>query len=80
MRTGAKKMRCFWPIGVVSNNTYWESHRTYTIDRIPAICRSFFRPLRKNFDKPAWPHFWGLERKKGIGPILFGTLFASRLY
>jgi len=32
----------------------------YTIDRIPTICRSFFRPHRKNFDKPAWPHFWGL--------------------
>ena len=32
----------------------------YTIDRIPAISRSFFRPHRKDFDKPAWPHFWGL--------------------
>ena len=32
----------------------------YTIDRIPTICRSFFRPHRNNFDKPAWPHFWGL--------------------
>jgi len=32
----------------------------YTIDRIPTVCRSFIRPLRKNFDKPAWPHFWGL--------------------
>jgi hypothetical protein len=32
----------------------------YTIDRIPALGRSFFRPHRKNFDKPAWSHFWGL--------------------
>ena len=32
----------------------------YTIDRIPTVYRSLFRPLRKNFDKPAWPHFWGL--------------------
>ena len=32
----------------------------YTIDRIPTVCRSLFRPLRQNFDKPGWPHFWGL--------------------
>ena len=53
-------MRCFWPIGVVLSNTYRESHRMVTIDRIPTICRNFFRPLGKDFDKPAWPHFWGL--------------------
>jgi SRSO17 transposase len=32
----------------------------YTIGRIPAVVRSFFRPHRKHFAKPAWPHFWGL--------------------
>jgi len=31
-----------------------------TIDRIPGICQSFFRPLRKSLGKRAWPHFWGL--------------------
>lgn len=32
----------------------------FTIDRIPSICNTFFRPLRSYFAKPAWPHFWGL--------------------
>lgn len=31
-----------------------------TIGRMPAVVNSFFRPARKNFSKPAWPHFWGL--------------------
>jgi len=31
-----------------------------TIDRIPAVCQSFFRPHRKSLGKPGWPHFWGL--------------------
>ena len=31
-----------------------------TIGRIPATLRSFFRPHREYFSKPAWPHFWGL--------------------
>jgi hypothetical protein len=31
-----------------------------TIGRMPAVVSSFFRPARKNFSKPAWPHFWGL--------------------
>jgi len=31
-----------------------------TIGRIPTTVRSFFRPHRKYFAKPAWPHFWGL--------------------
>jgi len=31
-----------------------------TIDRIPTVCRSLFRPLRKNCDRPARPHFRGL--------------------
>lgn len=32
----------------------------FTIDRIPAVCQSFFRPHRQTFGKRAWPHFWGL--------------------
>jgi SRSO17 transposase len=32
----------------------------YTIGRIPTRLASFFRPHRKRFSKPAWPHFWGL--------------------
>jgi len=32
----------------------------FTIDRIPAVCQSFFRPHRKSLSKRALPHFWGL--------------------
>ena len=32
----------------------------FTIDRIPGVCQSFFRPHRKSLSKRAWPHFWGL--------------------
>lgn len=32
----------------------------FTIDRIPGICQSFFRPIRPYLGKRAWPHFWGL--------------------
>ena len=32
----------------------------FTIDRIPTVCKRFFRPHRKNFSNPNWPHFWGL--------------------
>jgi len=32
----------------------------FTIDRIPGVCQSFFRPHRKSLGKRAWPHFWGL--------------------
>lgn len=31
-----------------------------TIDRIPGVCQSFFRPHRKSMSKRAWPHFWGM--------------------
>mgnify|MGYP005853519915 CR=1 FL=1 len=31
-----------------------------TIDRIPTVCQSFFRPHRQSLGKRAWPHFWGL--------------------
>ncbi|MHC4676066.1 MAG: transposase, partial [Planctomycetota bacterium] len=55
-----KKMRCFWPICGVISNTYQENHRMLTIGSIPNICKSFFRPYRKDFSKNAWSHFWGL--------------------
>jgi hypothetical protein len=39
----------------------------YTIGHIPAICNSFFRPYRKSFSKPNWPHFWGLVLAIAMG-------------
>ena len=38
-----------------------------TIGRIPARVRSFFRPHRRRFSKPAWPHFWGLVLAMAAG-------------
>jgi len=38
----------------------------FTIDRIPAICQSFFRPHRRHFENRAWPHFWGLVLAIGM--------------
>jgi len=38
-----------------------------TIDRIPTICNSFFRPLRRHFAKRAWSHFWGLVVAMAMG-------------
>jgi len=43
---------------VVSNVS--ENTAMFTIDRIPGVCQSFFRPHRKSLGKRAWPHFWGL--------------------
>ncbi|HOW71774.1 MAG TPA: hypothetical protein PKY77_14325 [Phycisphaerae bacterium] len=37
-----------------------ENTAMFTIDRIPGICQSFFRPHRQSLGKRAWPHFWGL--------------------
>lgn len=31
-----------------------------TIGRIPGVVNSFFRPQRRFFSQPAWPHFRGL--------------------
>jgi hypothetical protein len=38
----------------------------FTIDRIPGVCQSFFRPHRKALGKRAWPHFWGLVLAIGM--------------
>lgn len=38
-----------------------------TIGRIPAVVNSFFRPQRRFFTKPAWPHFWGLVTAMAVG-------------
>ncbi len=38
-----------------------------TIGRIPALVNSFFRPQRRFFAKPAWPHFWGLVIAMAVG-------------
>ncbi len=38
-----------------------------TIGRIPRCLSSFFRPQRRHFSKPAWPHFWGLVTAMAIG-------------
>jgi SRSO17 transposase len=38
-----------------------------TIGRIPAKSRSFFRPVRKHFPRPAWKHFWGLVLALTVG-------------
>jgi len=65
MRLGANKKRCFWPMYVVNSNTP-ENTAMFTIDRIPTVCQSFFRPCRKSFGKKAWPHFWGLVLAIGM--------------
>ena len=56
----AKKMRWFQPIRIVEKDLIREDHRMITIVRIPRCLSSFFRPQRRGFSKPAWPHFWGL--------------------
>ena len=38
-----------------------------TIGRIPRCLSSFFRPPRRHFSKPAWPHFWGLVMAMAVG-------------
>ena len=38
-----------------------------TIGRIPHCLSSFFRPQRRHFSKPAWPHFWGLVMAIAMG-------------
>jgi len=38
-----------------------------TIGRIPTCLSSFFRPRRRRFAKPAWPHFWGLVLAMAAG-------------
>ncbi len=38
-----------------------------TIVRIPGCLSSFFRPQRRGFSKPAWPHFWGLVVAMAMG-------------
>jgi len=38
-----------------------------TIVRIPGCLSSFFRPHRRKFSKPAWPHFWGLVMAIAMG-------------
>ena len=38
-----------------------------TIGRIPRCLSSFFRPQRRHFSKPAWPHFWGLVTAMAMG-------------
>ncbi len=59
MRLGANKKRCYLPMTVVCSNAP-ENTAMFTIDRIPGICQSFFRPHRQSLGKRAWPHFWGL--------------------
>jgi SRSO17 transposase len=50
---------------VVYGNTP-ENTAMFTIDRIPAVCQSFFRPCRSHLGKRAWPHFWGLVLAIGM--------------
>jgi len=38
-----------------------------TIGRIPGVVNSFFRPQRRFFSQPAWPHFWGLVTAMAVG-------------
>lgn len=38
-----------------------------TIGRIPGVVNSFFRPQRRFFAKPAWPHFRGLVVAMAVG-------------
>ena len=57
---GVKRMRFFWSTSVVVSHTDRENHRLFSIGRVPATLRSFFRPYRQHFSKSAWPHFWGL--------------------
>jgi hypothetical protein len=38
-----------------------------TIGTMPRALFSFFRPQRRFFSKPAWPHFWGLVMAMAAG-------------
>jgi len=38
-----------------------------TIGTMPRVLWSFFRPQRRFFSKPAWPHFWGLVVAMAVG-------------
>jgi len=38
-----------------------------TIGTMPRVLSSFFRPQRRFFSKPAWPHFWGLVVAMAVG-------------
>ena len=38
-----------------------------TIGTMPRVLSSFFRPQRRFFSKPAWPHFWGLVMAMAVG-------------
>jgi hypothetical protein len=63
----ATKMRCFLPIPVLETTPGQEDHRMVTIGRIPTLVNSFFRPQRRFFSQPAWPHFWGLVTAMAVG-------------
>ena len=38
-----------------------------TIGTMPRVLFGFFRPQRRFFSKPAWPHFWGLVTGMAVG-------------
>lgn len=38
-----------------------------TIGTMPRVLSSFFRPQRRFFSQPAWPHFWGLVAAMAAG-------------
>jgi hypothetical protein len=38
-----------------------------TIGSMPRLVSSFFRPQRRFFGKPAWPHFWALVTAMAVG-------------
>ncbi|MEK6676182.1 MAG: hypothetical protein AABZ47_11080 [Planctomycetota bacterium] len=38
-----------------------------TIGAMPRVLFGFFRPQRRFFSKPAWPHFWGLVTAMAAG-------------
>ena len=67
IRKSAKKMRWLQPIRIVDKTLIREDHRMVTIVRIPGCLSSFFRPHRRGFSKPAWPHFWGLVVAMAVG-------------
>ena len=38
-----------------------------TIGTMPRVLSSFFRPQRRFFSQPAWPHFWALVTAMAVG-------------
>ena len=60
-------MRCFLPIPVLGTTPGQEDHRMMTIGTMPRVLSSFFRPQRRFFSQPAWPHFWGLVMAMAVG-------------